>query len=236
MTGGTISSGTCRTAGVTGRYWISSNTGVRRTTEPGVTARSTPTSNASGSTMDGTRGATAMSAAKCRRPARALLPPVSMAAFTAAGFSSGLLLGASASMRLVSTNPTRSESASSSPASATTPSAVCAAARYACIVRCSSGLPAHPGSANRRSRRDGCTCERPAAMRASSPASCVPRPATSRGLAARAAARRRPEPPGLIRRSMPVAASLSSRSSGAAAASAAADLVVSSSALIISRA
>ena len=114
---------------MTGRYWISSNTGVRRTTEPGVTARSTPTSNASGSTMDGTRGATAMSAAKFRRPARVLLPPVSMAAFTAAGFSSGLLLGASASMRLVSMNPTRSASFSSSPASASTPSAACAAAR-----------------------------------------------------------------------------------------------------------
>ena len=101
-----------------------------------------------------------MSARKCLSPFRALPPPVSMAAFTAAGFSSGLLLGASASIRLVSTKPTRSESASSRPASATTPSAVCAAARYACIVRRSSGLPAHPGSANRRSRRDGSTCER----------------------------------------------------------------------------
>ena len=94
-------------------------------------------------------------------------------------------------------------------------------------MRRSSGLPVQPGSANRRSRRDGCTWERPTAMRASSPASCPPRPATSRGLAARAAARRRPEPPGFIRRSMPVAASPSSRSSGAAAASSAADLVVS---------
>jgi hypothetical protein len=59
-----------------------------------------------------------------------------------------------------------------------------------------------------------------------------PRPATSRGLAARAAARRSPEPPGLNRRSMPVAASPSSRSSGVAAASSAADLVGSVSALI----
>ena len=79
--------------------------------------------------MVGTRGGTAMSATKFRRPARALPPPVSTAALTAAGFSSGLLLGASASIRLVSTNPTRSASFSSSPASATTPSAVSAAAR-----------------------------------------------------------------------------------------------------------
>ena len=114
---------------MTGRYWISSKTGVRSTTDPGVTARSTPTSNASGSTMVGTRGATAMSPTKFRRPARALPPPLSTAAFTAAGFSSGLLLGDRASIRLVSTKPTRWESASSRPASATTPSADCAAAR-----------------------------------------------------------------------------------------------------------
>ena len=50
--------------------------------------------------MDGTRGGAAISETKCRRPARALPPPVSMAAFTAAGFSTGLLLGASASTRL----------------------------------------------------------------------------------------------------------------------------------------
>ena len=129
MVGGTISSGTCRTVAVAGRYWISSNTGVRSTTFPGVTARSTPTSNASGSTMDGTRGGAAISETKCRKPARALPPPVSMAAFTAAGFSTGLLLGASASTRLVSAKPTRSESAQSRSVSATTPSAVCAAAR-----------------------------------------------------------------------------------------------------------
>ena len=129
ITGGTISSGTCRTVSVTGRYWISSNTGVRSTTDPGVTARSTPTSNASGSTIDGTRGGTAMSDRKFRRPATALPPPVSSAALTAAGFSSGLLLGASASIRLVSTKLTRSLSASSSPASATTPATLSAAAR-----------------------------------------------------------------------------------------------------------
>jgi len=60
---------------------------------------------------------------------RALPPPVSMAAFTAAGFSTGLLLGASASTRLRSAKPTRSESAQSRSVSATTPSAVCADAR-----------------------------------------------------------------------------------------------------------
>src|ERR1700722_4473255 len=70
-----ITTGTCRTSGVTGRYWISSNSGVRGTTAPGVTARSTPTSNASGSTLVGIRGGTAMSGRKCRRPVTALAAP-----------------------------------------------------------------------------------------------------------------------------------------------------------------
>ena len=39
-----MSTGTDRTVSVVGRYWISSKTGVRSTTEPGVTARSRPTS------------------------------------------------------------------------------------------------------------------------------------------------------------------------------------------------
>ena len=124
-----MSRGTCRTAAVAGRYWISSNTSVRATTAPGVTARSTPTLNASGSTIDGIRGGLATSAAKCRRPARALPPPVSIAAFSAAGLSTGLLLGASASIRLRSTKPTRSVSDQSRSASIARPSAVCAAAR-----------------------------------------------------------------------------------------------------------
>ena len=112
-----------------GRYWISSNTSVRSTTAPGVTARSAPTLNASGSTIDGIRGGAAMSAAKCRRPATTLPPPVSIAAFSAAGLSTGLLLGASASITLRSTKPARSVSAQSRSASCARPSAVCAAAR-----------------------------------------------------------------------------------------------------------
>ena len=160
---------------------------------------------------------------KCRRPATALPPPVSRAALTAAGFSSGLLLGASASIRLVSTKPTRSESASSRPASATTPSALSRGGQVG-LHRggAAAGCPPSPG---RRTGGPAGTAAPGSGPRRCGPArraSCRPRPATSRGLAASAAARRRPEPPGFIRRSMPVAASVSSRSSGAAAASAAA--------------
>ena len=124
-----ISSGICRTVAVAGRYWISSNTGVRSTTDPGVMARSAPTSNASGSTIFGTRGGAAMSLAKCRRPARMLPPPVSIAAFSATGLSSGLLLGAIASTRFSSTKLTRWVSAQSRSASAARPPAVSVAAR-----------------------------------------------------------------------------------------------------------
>ena len=129
ITGGTTSSGRSRTAAVAGAYWISSNTGVRSTTEPGVTARSTPTSNASGSTIDGTRGGAARSPARRRVPASTLPPPVSMAAFQNAGFSTGLLLGARASARLVSWKLTRSPSAQSSPASACSSASVAVPAR-----------------------------------------------------------------------------------------------------------
>ena len=52
-----------------------------------------------------------------------------IAAFSAAGLSTGLLLGASASIRLRSTKPTRSVSDQSRSASCASPSAVCAAAR-----------------------------------------------------------------------------------------------------------
>ena len=38
-----MSSGVAYTVSVCGVYWISSNTGVRSTTSPGVAARSTPT-------------------------------------------------------------------------------------------------------------------------------------------------------------------------------------------------
>jgi hypothetical protein len=44
IVGGTNSSGTWRTRSVVGLYWISSNTSVRSTTEPGETARLPPTS------------------------------------------------------------------------------------------------------------------------------------------------------------------------------------------------
>ena len=218
-----------------GRYWISSNTGVRRITDPGVTARSTPTSNASGSTMDGTRGGTAMSEAKCRRPARALPPPVSMAAFTAAGFSSGLLLGASASTRLVSTKPTRSESASSRPASATTPSAVSRrgqvrlhrAAQQRVARPSRVGEPAvPPGRLHLRTRPRRCGPVRRAAdARARRPAGAWP-PAPRPG-----AGRSRPGSPGAA---CPWPRRRAAGPAAPAAASAAAVLIESVSALIIS--
>ncbi len=100
IVGGTISSGTLRTWVVCGVYWISSKTSVRSTTEPGVTATSSPTVKASGSTIEGTRGAVAKSRTKRRPPATRLPPPVSMIRLSTLGLSVGLLLGARASTRL----------------------------------------------------------------------------------------------------------------------------------------
>ena len=56
IVGGTNSSGTSWTCSVAGRYWISSNTSVRSTTDPGVTARFPPTSNLLTSTLAGRCG------------------------------------------------------------------------------------------------------------------------------------------------------------------------------------
>jgi hypothetical protein len=52
----------------------SSNNSVRRTTEPGVAATSTPTSNAAVSTLAGSRGDEVMSLAKARAPRTRLAP------------------------------------------------------------------------------------------------------------------------------------------------------------------
>ena len=95
-----MSSGVADTVSVCGVYRISSNTGVRSTTSPGVSARSTPTRYASGATIVGTRGAAARSLARFRSPFSALTPPESIAAFHATGDSSGLFDGAAASTRL----------------------------------------------------------------------------------------------------------------------------------------
>ena len=105
-----MSSGTLRTLVVCGVYWISSKTSVRSTTSPGVTATSSPTAKASGSTIDGTRGAVAKSRAKRRPPATRLPPPVSMTRLSTLGFSAGLLLGERASTRLSTMKPIRCSS------------------------------------------------------------------------------------------------------------------------------
>ena len=82
-------------------YWISSNTSVRSTTAPGVTARSTPTSKASGSTIDGTRGGAGEVADEAPTALEQVAAAGVEAAFSTIGLSNGLLLGAEASTRLV---------------------------------------------------------------------------------------------------------------------------------------
>ena len=124
-----MSSGNSCTVGVAGWYWMSSQTSVRATTDPGVTARSLPTWNASRFTMVGMCGEEVMSEANARIPRTRLRPPVSIYAFRAAGLRYGLLLGADAAIRLVSTNFSRVLSRQSSSASASRSSEVFARAR-----------------------------------------------------------------------------------------------------------
>jgi hypothetical protein len=79
--------------------------------------------------MVGTRGAEDRSDSSERTPRSADRPPLSMRAFQATGLISGLLLGAAASMRLLSTKRIRSLSRQSSSASASSDSIVPAPAR-----------------------------------------------------------------------------------------------------------
>ena len=129
MVGGTSRSGTSRTDGVTGLYWISSNTSVRSTTAPGETARLPPMVNADVSTICGMRGAVAMSRNRFSPPRAKFSPAVSTAALTEAGFSNGTLLGASAANRFSARNRTRRSSRQSSSPSSMSPPTVPAAAR-----------------------------------------------------------------------------------------------------------
>jgi hypothetical protein len=92
---------------------------VRSTTAPGVTAMLRPTSNEDVSTISGIRGLAAMSRSRLIPPWTKLEPPLSMAAFADAGFTSGTLLGDSASARFSTRKRTRLSSCQSSAASPT---------------------------------------------------------------------------------------------------------------------
>ena len=211
-----MSNGTSRTRSVCGRYWISSRTSVRSTTAPGVTAMLRPTSNDDVSTISGIRGLVAMSRSRLIPPWTRLRPPVSMAAFADAGFTSGTLLGDSASSRFSARKRTRLSSRQSSAASLTSWSAVCPAARYACTMRRSNGFSVQAGSVNRRSRLGGASAEVPTPIRASSAARLPSRRAVVSGLLARPTANMAVEGSGASWRSGPSAASTSSASRGAA--------------------
>ena len=203
---------------------------------PGVTARSAPTSNASGSTIGRhPRRRRHVARRSAAGPPAALPPPVSMRGLRPPpGSAAGCCSVPARRSRLVSRKPTRSSSRQSRLGVGDQPSAVSAGGQVG-LHRAAQQRVARPGRVGEPAVPPGRLHLRAAHGDAGQLAGQLrPRPATSRGLAARDAARRRPEPPGFIRRSMPVAASPSSRSSGAAAASAAADLVESVSALIIS--
>ena len=98
-----------------GSYWMSSNSSVRSTTAPGVTARSSPTVNAFVSTIAGMCGGLRRSWTRLALPCTRLRPPVSSVAFSAAGFSAGKFVGASASRTFSALKRTRRSARSSRP-------------------------------------------------------------------------------------------------------------------------
>ena len=100
-----------------GRYWINSNTSVRSTTDPGVTARLPPTSNFDLSTLAGRRGERVTSRTNRRPPRTRLAPPSSILALSTAGFDHGKFAGANASRMFIAANRAWRSVRQSSPAS-----------------------------------------------------------------------------------------------------------------------
>ena len=100
------------------------------------------------------------------------------------------------------------------------------------MTRCSTGLPVHAGSVNRRSFAAGATAESPPATRASSAARLEACPATRPGRLASAAANRSAERPGKNRCSGPSAAWVRSKSSAPADSGAPGEAASAGSALM----
>ena len=219
MVGGTSSSGTARTVGVCGAYWISSNTSVRRTTAPGLTPRLPPTAKADVSTICGIRGGWARSFTRFSPPRTKLSPPDSRAARTDSGLTTATLLGASAWSRLSARNRTRWSSRQPSSAPVISSSTVRPVARYVCRIRRSTGLLCHCGSAKRRSFGPGPSSELPRTTRSSSAASPPSPEAVVPGRVASRPASLTVDRSGASRRIGPKAASISSASSGTARSS-----------------
>jgi hypothetical protein len=119
IVGGTIKIGISRTSSVCAAYWISSNTGVRKTTAPGVAAMVVPTSKPLMSTMLGTRGRRDASLTSAFAPRTRFAPRVSMVALVACGFRNTLLGGDNASTRFPTSRRRRLCVWSSSSASST---------------------------------------------------------------------------------------------------------------------
>src|SRR5271154_771898 len=171
MGGGTISSGRSDTVSVTGAYCRTSPTGSRATTAPEVVARSRPTSNAPGSTIEGIPPLWRTSETKLRVPRRRLAPPVSKACLIADGLLARKFVGAAALVRMFAAKRARATLASRSspaPRSSRILSSALAEARYPCPIMRNTGFDVHAGSPKRRSPLAGATEERPAAMRVNS--------------------------------------------------------------------
>ena len=98
---GTISSGSSRTCGVVGAYWISSISSLRNTTLPSVTAMFSAILKSSRPFNFSPRASRARSSARSEAPATKLAPAVRQAASRTVGLVQAKLTGASAfSMKL----------------------------------------------------------------------------------------------------------------------------------------
>lgn len=163
--------------------------------------------------MRGIRGADFISLTKLATPCTRLRPPYSSATRAEIGFTSGKLLGASASSKFCARKRTRLSARQSISAILMKSIVALYVARYDCNVRRRIGLCRQALSANRRSFGCGASSESPATI---SPSSCrysPTRPAVTSGLAASLARYFRVDPSGKKRVARPGMGSMSSVSS-----------------------
>ena len=163
--------GFCRTFPVVGRYWINSPSSSRCTTHPGVAARSVPTWKALRSVCEGIPPLWRTSPHHCFAPRATLLPPVSKARLSAAGFVGRKFVGAMADWTMFMTKRARSASCqlrSPSSRSSTSRSIDSTRLRYSWPSRRKIGLLVQAGSENRRSPLAGARVDFPARMRTES--------------------------------------------------------------------
>ena len=152
---GTSRTGSGRTLGVTGSYWMSSMRRLRKTTLPCVAARSLPTFSTSSPASGLPSRSLPASSSQSAAPSRSVWPPLRAAAASTSGFAHGWLLGDIAPRLSRPRCSTRRRSCSARPGKGAHPVRQRRSRRSCVWARAEKGGASHPAPANRLSSRSG---------------------------------------------------------------------------------